>query len=149
MTQDVILVQNTCLSSLYPKQGKLRPTANWREGNFVITSLTRCFTDCWPPPAPHTLSMRFPPLLMLSSTVARSSAALKAKSVLKTWLQNIIKCICNFPQGHFSSKLPDLWEEVRVISSMGTIWIKNPANKLPTLSFCHLYTPGHTMGKDR
>lgn len=42
----------------------------------VVTSLTRWLTDCCPPPEPHTLSLRFPPLDILRRTVALSRAAL-------------------------------------------------------------------------
>ena len=44
---------------------------------YDLTSLTSSVTALWPPPEPQRLSMRRPPMLILSSTAARSSAALE------------------------------------------------------------------------
>ena len=51
----------------------------------LFTSLMSCVTGLWPPPDPHWLSMCSPPIVIFSSTAARSSAALRDQKTKQAW----------------------------------------------------------------
>lgn len=111
-----------------------------------VTSLTRCFTDCWPPPDPHTLSIRFPPFVTLSNTVARSRAALEREiQILVKFHNKSLEDICSIntltPTILLWPKWSYLWEKVRFSNSIGpSRWRRQQENPscalfLPPLRF--------------